>query len=110
MTEIIYLASPYSHTDPNVTHRRFQAAAKAAAKLMREGYIVFSPIAHSHPVSHFLGNGLDHDFWLRQDLEFLKIAKKVVVLMLPGWQESRGVGAEVRIAGELGIPVEYMEP
>jgi len=30
-----------------------------------------------------------------------------VVLTLEGWRESKGVAAEIEIAKQLGIPVEY---
>ena len=47
---IIYLAAPYSHPDPGVRERRFRAINRAAAALIAEGRIVFSPISMSHPI------------------------------------------------------------
>ena len=35
---------------------------------------------------------------------------EVHVLMLPGWQTSRGVTAEIVLAHELGKPVAYSAP
>lgn len=73
---------------------------------------VFSPIAHSHPIEqHFDEGGVEgHDFWLRQDFAVLDRCSKLVVLTLPGWEQSRGVAAEIARAHELGIPLEFMEP
>ena len=105
---MIYLASPYSDDNPAVRGYRFLEVCRAAAKMMREGQHVFSPIAHSHPIAQF---GLPGDwlYWEAFDRWFIERCEKVVVLMLPGWKESRGVRAEIRIAEELGKPVEYLE-
>ena len=33
----------------------------------------------------------------------------MIVLMLPGWAESKGVRIEIEAAEELGIPVSYAD-
>ena len=106
---MIYLASVYSHPDPTVREARFQAACCAAAELIRAGHTVFSPVAHSHPLTAF-GLPTDWQFWERQDRELLECCDELVVLTLNGWWESRGVQAEIRIAQELGKPVRYLAP
>lgn len=106
---MIYLASPYSHPDPKVQHQRFLKVCAIAGGLMAKGEIVFSPIAHSHSIacqSELPGNW---EFWETFDLEFIIRSSKVVVAMMDGWRESKGVAAEIAIAAELDIPVEYLE-
>jgi len=76
---------------------------------MRAGHVVFSPIAHSHPIARF-GLPTDWAYWERQDREHLARCDEVVVLLLDGWQESRGVQAEIRLAETLGKPVRYLIP
>jgi len=106
---IIYLASPYSHPDPAVRELRFRAACQAAVALLHAGRVVFSPIAHSHPlVEH--GLPTSWNFWQRFDCELLTRCDEVMVLMLDGWEESVGVQAEIRIARELGKLVRYLAP
>lgn len=109
MSGLVYIAQPYSHDDPAVREARYQSALQAAAKLMLQGHVVFSPIAHTHPIEVHTGPQ-PHDFWLRQDVEILKHATRLIVLTLPGWGESKGVAAEIAVAMALGIPVEYMRP
>ncbi len=106
---MIYLASPYSHADQSVRECRFHAACCAAARLIREGHTVFSPIVHSHPLTK---HGLpgDWDFWNGQSREQLMRCDELVVLTLDGWEESAGVQAEIGIAEELGMPVRYHDP
>jgi len=106
---MIYLASPYSHPDANIREQRFRAVCKAAARLMRNGGIVFSPIAHGHPIAQH-GLPTDWRFWEQFDREQLACCDEVVVLLLDGWRESEGVRAEIRIAAELGKPVRYLAP
>ena len=106
---MIYLASPYTHPDTVVRQQRFEAVCRAAAELMRRGEIVFSPIAHSHPIAAF-GLPTHWEFWETVDREHLKRCNELVVLMLDGWKTSRGVQAEIRMAAELGKPVRYLEP
>lgn len=106
---MIYLASPYSHSEAVVREQRLRAACHATAQLIAAGHIVFSPIVHGHPLVH---HGLPTDwlFWERFDRDYLVRCNEVVVLMLDGWRESVGVAAEIRIAAELGKPVRYLAP
>ena len=107
---LTYLASPYSHESAAVRSKRFIEACIFASKLMRKGVMVFSPIAHTHPIAKYgeLPKGLD--FWEKYDREIISHCGCLIVLKLQGWEESKGVSAEIAIAKELGIEVKYMEP
>lgn len=114
---LTYLASPYSPVAVNhpqmqaqVREDRYWAACRAAAKLMREGRVVFCPIAHSHPIDLHFQAPESGDFWQRQDAPYLEAATELVVLRLPGWEASRGIAHEIARAEERGIPVTYMDP
>jgi hypothetical protein len=89
---------------------RYEMACMAAGKLMLRGDEVFAPIAHSHRIGQLLNKPTDHDFWLRQDFAVLRYCIEMVVLMLPGWAESRGVTAEIDYCEKHGIPVKYLFP
>ena len=107
----IYLASPYSHRDPAVRQMRYDLACAAAAKIMARGYRVFSPIAHSHSVGVYLPEHLllDFDFWMRQDLCYISDwADIVVILMLDGWNQSRGVQREMEFCQEQNVRVHCL--
>jgi hypothetical protein len=103
---ITYLASPYTSDHQPTCHERYHLACKAAAHLMQQGHVVFSPIAHSHGIARFVA-GHTHGFWMLQDLPFLDFADRMVVLTLPGWEESRGIKQEIEYARDKGIPVEF---
>lgn len=105
---LIYLACPYSHPDPNVRLERFECANKTASQLMRDGHHIYSPISHTHPIAVAGGLPLGWDFWEPYDRAILAMCKEVRVLTLYGWEESKGVQAEIAIAKEMGIPVSYL--
>ncbi len=111
MTRAIYLASPYSHPRADVRHQRWMLACRAAAYLMREGHIVFSPIAHSHSVEiHGFDKPQSGDFWMAQDLPLLSRCQELMIFMLPGFIESAGIKKEKAFAIEQGIPISYLAP
>lgn len=107
---MIYLATPYNHTDPAIRVARFDAVNKVAAELMRDGLHVFSPISHSHPIALVGDLPKGWEYWAVYDRTMLGICDALVVLMLDGWMESIGVNAEIAIAKEMGLPITYMVP
>jgi hypothetical protein len=107
---LVYLAVPYSHPDPRVQEQRFLAVNKVAAKLMLEGVCVFSPISHTHPIAQAGEMPKGWEFWARYDFEILSKCRKLIVLKLGGWDKSVGVTAEIKLATELGLEIEYLEP
>ena len=112
----IYLAAPFNHPNPKVREARVEAVNKKAAELMEQGYLVFSPLSHSYPISKYCTvDPCDNDFWLRQDLWILKTCDEFHILCLKGWWESKGIKAEMAYAkaimrcGEIGLKVVLHE-
>jgi hypothetical protein len=105
---MIYLASPYSLPHASVREARFQAVCQAAARLMREGRHVLSPIAHSHPIAAY-GLPIDWSYWEASARRHIQHCDELLVLMLDCWEQSVGVRAEIEIAREMGKRVDYME-
>lgn len=104
---MIYLACPYSHPDPAVRQARHEAANRAAARIMEEGRLVFSPLSHSHPVEQHMAEIHDTAWWMRQDLAFMEHCTECVVLTLPGWRDSKGVAIEIAWFEARGRSVTY---
>lgn len=109
---LIYLASPYTHSNPMVKAQRYEAACRAAGKLMKQGLCVFSPIAHSHPIELYFEDGKAEgmEFWLRQDFAILGSCSKMLVLTLDGWAASKGVAAELEFCKAHNIPFGFIAP
>lgn len=105
MEQRTYLASPYTDPDPQLRTARYEAACAAAAAMMCEGALVFSPIAHGHPLAA-CGLPVEFGFWRRHCLSFLESwATELCVLTLPGWERSAGVGVEIVTACRMGMPL-----
>ena len=109
---IVYLATPYTHTDARIRQARFAIANHVAAWIMRQGHSVFSPISHSHHIAEHLPEKLllDHEFWMAQDLPLLRVCDAVWVYPNDATHVSKGVAREVREAEALGITVRYLRP
>lgn len=114
--DLVYLASPYTSKDPNATnselvqaHRAEQVSAVAAA-LSVHGINIYCPIAHGHAMNRYASIGPGWKYWEKLGLRMLKCCDQLWVLMLPGWEDSEGVKAEIAEAERLGIPVAYINP
>jgi len=108
MSEIIYLASPYSHYEQEVRLERFNAVCDCAAAFIGQGYFIYSPIAHNHALVKF-GLPVSWEFWKKYDENFLEVCSELWVLMLPDWNESVGVQAEIEIMKKLNKPIRFVD-
>lgn len=108
MTNLVYLATPYSKY-PGGREEAYKQACKKAAQLTLDGHKVFCPIAHSHSIEV---EGMDlvqeGDWWLTQDFAVLERCDVLMVYQLPGWDTSYGVQAEIAFAKECGIPITML--
>ena len=109
MTGLWYLACPYSHDDQAIMVQRFEQVNTFAARLMRAGLHVFSPISHTHPIAQY-GLPKGWDFWQEYDRCIIEFCKGMIVCQFDGWKESTGVAAEIGIAKELGKNIYYVCP
>ena len=107
---MIYLASNYTK-HPLGIERAFNLVCVEAARLMRAGHAVFSPIAHAHPIAEHGGlDPLDHEMWMVQCRAMLPRMDRLVVLMLDGWERSVGIAEEIELMEAMGKPVSFMQP
>lgn len=102
--DLIYLATPYSGNE----QRNFELACVHAARLMGLGLHVFAPIPHTHPIAQAGQLPTGWDFWESYDRRILSVCTHLVVATeMDGWDLSKGVAGEAKIARELGVPVTY---
>jgi len=106
---LIYLAGPYTQPDPAVREQRFEQANRAAALLMADGHMVFSPISHTHPLVKYR-MPVEYDFYRRWSKLFLSVSNQIGVLRVDGWRASVGVKAEIAFMEAAGKPVKYLDP
>lgn len=111
--EVIYLACPYTHPDSKVRQARFELATEAAAALIRQGHIVYSPITMTHPIDVVLAGTtatLGSDYWVTFDEAFMDACSEMVILKVDGWDASSGIQREIAYFEKQGKPVRFIKP
>lgn len=102
----IYLASPYTHPEWTVRAQRLADVAAVTERYLRAGYPVFSPIVYGDPFEWVIGTEFEH--WQKLNDTMVASCAEVWVLQLPGWEESKGIAHEVKLARSLRKPVKYL--
>jgi hypothetical protein len=102
--KLYYLASPYSKYETGI-EMAFVTVCRVGAWLTKAGVGIYSPIAHTHPISKF-GNidPLAHDIWLPQDFKILTRCDALLVADMKGWDKSYGIGEEIKVMEKAGKP------
>jgi len=59
-----------------------------AARLLRSGFCVFSPIIHGYYIEAYNGQEYDLSTWIRMEEVLLPRFDKLVILRLPGWRRA----------------------
>ncbi|KZC01428.1 hypothetical protein ABID82_004264 [Methylobacterium sp. PvP062] len=105
----IYMASPF--TVYPTKEAAWRDACRAASALQAATVMaVYSPIADTYGMEAVGGSKLTHAEWMERDRAMLLACQHVVVMMLPGWEKSRGIRQEIAWAHEAKIPVWYVQP
>ena len=104
-----YVATPYSKYADGL-QAAFEEACRVTAELMRQSVPCMSPIVHSHPIATIGGiDPVDHELWVRNDAPLVHAACGCLVIMMPGWMDSRGVAHEIAEFTQAGKPVFFLE-
>ena len=108
--DLVYLASPYTKYPEGIT-LAYIHACKLAARLLRAGVKVYSPIAHGHSIAvHGSIDPLDLSIWLPFNGVMLAKADCLLVAMLPSWETSVGTRHEIDGFVEREKPVLFLDP
>ncbi len=104
-----YVASPYTSDHPIEMQERYFNVRDFCAYCANEGLLVYSPIVHWHSIAEEHDLPKDHNFWLNQDRAMIIAAQGIMVLMIDGWKDSRGVQDEIKFAHQLQRPIQYWD-
>ena len=108
--KLIYIASPYTNPEDSIRIQNYTDVTKIAADLVAEGHIAISPITYGHVLSECKKMPTDWGFWMDFCLVLLAKCDKILVCnTIPGWENSKGVAAEIEFAKKNGIKVEYLK-
>ena len=109
-SRIEYLGLTYTDSDPLMENWRADISDRIAADLFVHGRIIFAPISAWHHIArkHDLPGTFER--WSELDEEFIKISTKLLIITLPGWEDSVGVAGEIKLANKYNVPIEYIDP
>lgn len=106
--EVVYLAMPYGHPDPDVRNDRMEVFYDIAARLIKMGVYVVSPLLHIETCKR-------HDipdnwtYWQAYSEVLLTKCDMMVVITVDGWNTSTGVLGELAFCRQYSIPVTYVD-
>jgi hypothetical protein len=104
---MIYVASPYSHPDPEICNNNFKEVTKFVSNLCSQGIVAFSPITYGHTLIGFHELPSNWEYWEDFCFTFLKKCDKMIVYMMPGWELSKGVKEEIKFADNHKIKIVF---
>lgn len=108
VSELIYVAAPYSSPDTRTTEKRMDTLTRYLAYLSSKGQVAFSPLLMHYCLGGEIEFPGDYGFWRNHCLTLLSKSDILHVLMLEGWKESAGVQDEVEFAERNSILVKYV--
>lgn len=102
----VYVAGPYSADNILKGLENIRAGQRMAAKLLQRGYAVFCPwLDHQLFLQIREGEAISLETIQAHSMAWLQASDAVLVLR--GWQASKGTLAEIMRALDLRIPIFY---
>jgi nucleoside 2-deoxyribosyltransferase len=101
---LVYVAGKYSADTAEQRMENIKAAGKVAAELWDQGFGVICPHTNT---GEFLvpTSSCTYDMVMKGDMDMMSRCDAVV--MLPGWEQSKGSTMEITYAQELGMPIYF---
>lgn len=108
MDKLYYLASPYSHVDKKVMEERYEQVMEAGVLLSKQGFLLFEPITTSHVKAQRYELPTNFEWWQRHNHAVIdRCDGGIIVLMIDGWDKSKGVQDEINYAAQKDKPIIY---
>lgn len=107
MNELVYIAAPYSAVENK--DELMSRVSKFCGEYMiaNPGKFAVPGLVHHYACKDNPTLGTDYHFWQEFCELFLSRCDRMVVLMIPGWDVSRGVKGEIEYCSTHNIPVEF---
>lgn len=100
----VYVASAISAENLEKGLGNLRKGILAGVELLKRGYAPYIPHLN-HQFNLIQDEHIDVELYYSYDLEWLSVCE--CMLVLPNWENSRGVKAEIEFAKENNIPIYY---
>lgn len=98
----VYVAGPFTAPNDEQIETNILAAEVVASEVISRTYRIVCVVPHSLGRTFKRGPG-SPDYWYRATLSLL--TRCDALLLVPGWEDSKGTRAEVAWCREHGVPV-----
>lgn len=107
----IYIAAPYSDPSPKVRQQRYLQTCYYFVSLLARHHHPYSPVVANHHIAQEFDIDFEAKSWMAYNFAMLSSAKALHVLMLPGWEQSIGVSAELAFwrGAREGAPLTFVD-
>lgn len=105
----VFIISPYTDDDFDVTNRRALEADIYVGELIRQGKVCYSTISAIHHLLYLTELPGTWVYWRMHCEVMMMHATEVHVLCLDGWEQSEGVQAEIEIAKTFNKKITYVK-
>ena len=109
MKELVYLSAPYSDKNQDIVESRIATFCEIDAILCDKNIYTVSPL-YKHLLFNYATLPSDWNYWKTYCETLILKCDKMIVIMLPGWEESVGVKGEIEFCKNNIIPIEYIDP
>ncbi len=110
MSDLIYLACPYTKLNPMMRSVIVGELLDEVRTLIKRGHNVFSPITYGHTIVEGTDLPIDAIAWSDINLAMLDACSEMRVYCVDGWEESTGVQAEIALAKKRDMPIYLITP
>ena len=104
---MIYIAAPYNDLSESVINKRMEAVYNMIYTLAIDKKHAITPL-FMHEVVRRYKMEQSFDFWESYCFDILSRCDSMIVIMLDGWKDSRGVHSEIDYCKNNGIPISYL--
>ena len=102
----IYVAGSYSANNVMQVLENMRAGIRAATEVLLAGFAPFCPwLDYQYKFALRETETLTIDDFYQYSLSWLKVSE--AMLVIEGWEKSRGTLHEIEVAKKLGIPIFY---